>query len=210
MTGTFNFNEINNFDEHIAQSIPNYNFMIEQVEMYARHYYQKDYPIYDVGCSTGSMVNRLANDGYDSYGIDSSSLVKVSDRLKKGDFFEENLPKCSVITSIFFLQFLSRQSRKNALEKIQYSLINNGIAIICEKTLFDDSEIENVTSIGYLYNKLKSFDGNDILKKSYSLLNTMWLKTNKTLYDELSAYGEATLFFKSYGFEGYILKKGKS
>jgi len=70
---TFDFNKIEDFDEHIRLSIPNYDFLFEQVKVLVEAFAEEECPVVDVGCSTGRLVSSLTVS--QCYGIDSSSLI---------------------------------------------------------------------------------------------------------------------------------------
>lgn len=210
---TFDFNKIEDFDKHIKLSIPNYDFLIGQVKMLVEAFAEKGFPIVDVGCSTGSLIDSLEIHDTTCYGVDSSNLIHSIPHIQhnksfiKEDFFEWEMPKnCSVVTSIFFLQFLGYADRLRALQKITENMIPKGRLIICEKTYFHDNRIEHIMNSHHLQEKRKNFDDKSILDKNIELSNSMKLSTDEELLGDLSQYGDVTVFFKSLGFTGYIVK----
>jgi len=212
----FDFNTIDDFDEHIRLSIPNYEFLISQVKMYIDAFAESNCPVVDVGCSTGSLIASIdASEDIQFYGIDESILIdnaiatneSINKHFEQVDFFEWDMPKdCSVVCSVFFLQFLGYKERKTALKKMTKHLIEGGRLIVCEKTYFHDSRIEHIVSANYLEEKRANFSDKDILDKNTKLGNSMKLKTDRELITELSAYGDVTVFFKSLGFTGCIVR----
>ena len=57
---SFDKNVPKNFDKHISKSVPLYNethWLCEQVSDY---YIKEDSIVYDIGCSTGKLLNKIA------------------------------------------------------------------------------------------------------------------------------------------------------
>jgi tRNA (cmo5U34)-methyltransferase len=203
----FNFDNQENFDKHIDLSIPDYGSMIHIVKEVIECFVGQEGTHLDVGCSTGKLVLELYERGIDSTGVDLSKIIQSHPRLKKLDYFAFNGGrKYDVITSIFFLQFLRDANRKSALNKIfKHDLKRGGRVIICEKTHFDDPIIENVMDTSYLKFKRQHFTAEEILEKKFQLAESMFLKTQSQLLEELSEFGDLSVFWKSYGFVGVIV-----
>jgi hypothetical protein len=47
----FDFNKIDDFDDHINKSIPNYDLLIDSIKSMSEYFYVKSASIYDLGCS---------------------------------------------------------------------------------------------------------------------------------------------------------------
>lgn len=210
---SFNFNEIENFDNHINLSIPNYDFLKNHIKFFIEAIQEDDTNVLDLGCSTGSLLIELdKKENINYYGYDISNLIPniKSDNLK---FIKEDLDKidfpdnASVITSIFTLQFLPSNKRKNVLKKIYNSLNKGAYFIMCEKIYLEDKNLENLNNIIYYKYKRKNFSDTEILKKQEELANVMKLKTLKEIEEELSNFSNIECFWKSYGFCGIIAKK---
>jgi len=56
----FSFSTVENFDEHINKSIPNYRSLINDVESLSQYFIEPKTNIVDIGCSTGIFIQRLA------------------------------------------------------------------------------------------------------------------------------------------------------
>lgn len=208
----FDFNTIDDFDRHIELSIPNYEFMVSLVKEYMEIFAEPSTNIVDIGCSTGKLIRSLDKIDASYHGIDTSNLLKTEFvdgvSLVKKDIFDWTFPeKCSVISSIFFLQFLSPRCRRKVLDMVTKNLLAGGYFIVCEKTICDDPTIENVNTALYLQRKRDEFNDAQILDKSIQLTRSMFTITNTALFNELSIVGTPTVFFKSYGFIGYIVRR---
>lgn len=212
----FNFDEITNFDEHIALSIPNYSFLIDNIKSLIKALYAPNDTVSDYGCSTGRLMTELSNDIPDCnfFGVDDSKLlVEVSSpnlKLVNDDLFLcGDLMESSIITSIFFLQFLPDYLRREALDIVKDYLEPNGYFIVCEKVYSNLPEISNIVTALHFEEKLKSFHSSEILNKYIKLSRSMRLKTENELIEEMSQIGTVTTFFKSFEFVGLIVKNNK-
>lgn len=201
----FNFSDIENFDKHIEMSIPDYNSMNRIVKELIKFFVGTDGTHLDVGCSTGKLVFDLHVKNIHSIGIDTADIIQDSEYLIKGDYFKKHFEPVNLITSIFFLQFLRETERKKALDKMMSEVKAGGHLIICEKTHFDNPVIENVMETSYLKFKRQHFTAEEILEKKFQLAESMFLKTEIQLMDELWKYGKPSVFWKSYGFMGIIV-----
>ena len=56
----FSFSTIEDFDNHINKSIPNYRDLISDVESLSQYFIEPGTNIVDIGCSTGVFIERLA------------------------------------------------------------------------------------------------------------------------------------------------------
>ena len=111
----FDFSKIQNFDNHIKLSIPDYDSLSNIFKHLALRYADTSQPIVDLGCSTGRFLLSL-KDHTDQLlmGVDEISThmpndvdnVKFID-IDANQFFRVNRnQQFSVIVSMFFLQFL--------------------------------------------------------------------------------------------------------
>lgn len=201
----FNFDNVRDFDKHIELSVPDYNSMIHIVKEMIECFAGDGGTHLDVGCSTGKLVLDVLDKGIDSIGVDMSSIIQNAPQLRKENYFNFNESTFDVITSIFFLQFMKPRSRKRALDKMVSELERGGRLIICEKTHFNDPVIESVMDSSYLKFKRQHFTAEEILEKKFQLAESMYLKTESQLMEELCEYGEVSTFWKSYGFIGVIV-----
>jgi tRNA (cmo5U34)-methyltransferase len=65
----FSFDTIQNFDEHIDKSIPNYKLLQEAIVSLSDFVVQPNTAIVDLGCSTGKLLNAIPHNG-EKIGID--------------------------------------------------------------------------------------------------------------------------------------------
>src|SRR5210317_2005890 len=134
MAKQFDFNKIDDFDDHIQQSIPSYETLALSTKMLAEYYYQRGSNIYDLGCSTGKFLNSLETN-CNKIGYDNSNLLPFMDGFYnvdlEGGFIVEN---ASVVFSLFTMQFLRKEYRMDYLRTIYDGLNDGGALFIAEKT----------------------------------------------------------------------------
>ena len=211
----FDFNKIKDFDRHINLSIPNYDFLKENIIYLIEALTENETKVLDLGCSTGSLlfeINKLKNNTY--IGYDISNLLPEADYSKDNLYFKKeniidvDLPdNASVISSIFTLQFLPTHKRKTVIDKVYESLNKDGYFIVCEKIHAIDPCLESITNAIYYKYKGKHFSSEEILKKQQGLTSVMKLKTMPALLNELNKFSMVEVFWKSYGFCGIIARK---
>ena len=215
MSEQFDFDKIENFDDHISMSIPNYDDMIKQVINYIECLSQQHTTVLDIGCSTGKMLQMVDHQPHTVYlGIDNSNLIPMDDNriiFKDMDIFDFEFDKWgsdfSVVTSIFTLQFLPLHKRTELLDKVFNKMISGGVMIVAEKIYMDDPQIESINVTNYLESKRGKFTDEQILDKAQQLTRTMSLRTETELVNELSTYGTVIPFWRNYSFVAHIVRK---
>jgi predicted TPR repeat methyltransferase len=65
----FDFNSMENFDNHIDSSIPSYGVMAQMVRNLSPWFLSPSKSIVDLGCSTGKLLESITHDGM-KYGVD--------------------------------------------------------------------------------------------------------------------------------------------
>lgn len=209
----FDFNKIKDFDQHINLSIPNYDFLSSHVKFLIEALTEKETNVIDLGCSTGSLLLSLERDSSCSYyGYDISNLlpkdIKTEIVFENKDILKTDLPNdASVVSSIFTLQFLPTHKRKEVIKKAYDSLNEGGHFIVCEKTHSENPSLESLTNSVYYKYKRQHFTDNEILEKQQELTSIMKLKTSKMIEEELKDFSFVEIFWKSYGFCGFIARK---
>jgi tRNA (cmo5U34)-methyltransferase len=210
---TFSFDTINNFDEHIAQSIPNYHTLTEAICDLSTYFMTKDTQVIDLGCSTGKLLERLPHHGK-KIGID------IADNLLP-ESHDDTLYVCkdlrtftalgesSLILSNFTLQFLPYEDRPNILSMVYDSLIEGGAFIWAEKVREESGELEQVIHGAHYDFKRKAFSAEEILNKERDLRPIM--KVNSSMRNQILAenagFTVGTMFWKFFNFEAWLFVK---
>ena len=77
---TFDFNKIEDFDNHINLSIPNYNQLLSLFIDLATIFSGENTTVIDYGCSTGKLLRALPKKEMCRYiGVDNSNLIPDTD-----------------------------------------------------------------------------------------------------------------------------------
>lgn len=209
----FSFDTIDNFDEHIAKSIPNYHTLTEAICDLSTYFMTEDTQVTDLGCSTGKLLERLPHGGR-KLGIDiSENLLPQSlgntHYILRDLRAVDSLTKSSLILSIFTLQFIPYEDRPNILSVIYESLTKGGAFIWAEKVIEESGELEKVINGAFFDFKRKVFTPEEILNKEQDLRPIMKLNSsvqNQVLADQ-AGFRVGTMFWKFYNFEAWLYIK---
>lgn len=216
------------FDDMVHRSVPFYEEMQRMIGELAADHFQDNTDIYDLGCSTGAtliQMNGTVPEHIPFVGIDDSSDmldkcarnlkesgIKRNVRLEIGDLNKGiDISNASVVVLCLTLQFVRPINREKLLKRIFSGLVNDGVLIIIEKILAEDSSF-NRDFIKYYYDlkKRNHYSDMEIAQKREALENVLIpykLSENITLFRE-AGFSHCEVFFKWYNFSGFIGKKG--
>lgn len=223
----FNKEVVTVFDDMVVRSVPFYIEMHRMIGELTKDFAVKDTNVYDLGCSTGTtMLNldKVLPQDIHFVGIDNSDemLIKCKNNLKnagvKRKVRYENqdlnhdieLDNPSVVIFCLTLQFLRPLKRERILKKVCESLPENGVVILIEKILTEES-ICNRLFIEHYYEfkKRNGYNETEIAKKRESLENVLVpykLSENEELLKSCG-FRYTEVFFKWYNFAGLIAIK---
>jgi tRNA (cmo5U34)-methyltransferase len=212
-TEPFSFDTIDDFDDHIAQSIPNYHTLSEAICNLSTYFMMEDTQVIDLGCSTGKLLERLPHLGK-KIGIDiADNLLPQSHGetlyVRKDLRALNNLGKSSLILSIFTLQFIPYEDRPHILSTIYESLVEGGAFIWAEKVREETGELEQVLHGAHYDFKRKAFTAEQILNKERDLRPIMKVNssTRNQILAENAGFTVGTMFWKFFNFEAWIYIK---
>lgn len=214
------------FDSHIGASIPGYkDGLLPTCVALSRRFVQPTTTVVDVGCSTGHLLaairreNRAARPDVSYVGIDSEPNFGChwSRRRAKNLAFEvcdartyNGYADASLVLSLFTVQFLRPIDKRPLLRRIYDGLVEGGALIIAEKTLAENSRLQDALTFPYYDYKLKrGFTSDNILDKERCLRGQMTLWTETELGSALSQAGFSQLqtIWKSFVFVGVLAIK---
>jgi tRNA (cmo5U34)-methyltransferase len=215
MTSTkpFSFDTIEDFDDHIAKSIPNYHLLSSAISDLSTFFTRPDTRVVDLGCSTGALLETIPFLG-EKIGIDVSEnlLPQSHDKvtyLKKDLRAFDTFGVSSFIMSIFTLQFIPPEDRLNILHAVHSSLIEGGAFVWAEKVYEYDGLYERVFNNAYYDFKRKKFSPEEIMDKERDLRQLMTVQTsehNQELAHQ-AGFFEGGIFWKFYNFEARLYIK---
>ena len=216
------------FDEHIEKSIRGYSQLMDDVISLSRYFVENETNVVDIGCSTGKMTKALID-----YNLDHAETASYIG-LEIADGFDEDLKKrqkelkwyeyvkfekldartyeyknCSLITSIFTLQFMPKYDRKELLQNIYNGLNCGGAYIFAEKTICENALVQDMITFNYYDYKRKSFTTEDIMDKERTLRHMMKPNTWKEIEGMLTEAGFSVIqpFWRNHAFVGALAVK---
>ena len=175
------------FDEHISWSIRGYDNLLNDVISFSRYFVENDTNVVDLGCSTGKTTERMLLHNKDHckdatyVGIEIAKgfYDNLDERLKnlnknepwaqvkfiKDDVIDHKFNNCSLVTSIFTLQFMPKKDRKQVIKNIYNGLNDGGAFIFAEKIYTENAFIQDMLTFNYYDFKREKFDAEDIMDK---------------------------------------------
>lgn len=215
------------FDKHIDLSIRHYSTLHDDIVKMSRYFVEDDTNIYDLGCSTGktlaAMIDQNRSFAPDAHyvGIEHAEgfREKMQERMMAYEMddlelrFEDvrtaDMHNASLITSIFTLQFMPRQSRQQVLNDVYDALNPGGAFIFAEKTYSCSPKVQDMLTFMYYDFKRESFGAEDIMDKEQTLRNMLkpntWSELNTML--ENAGFESVQTFWQNHLFVGAIAIK---
>ena len=210
----FNFSNVEDFDNHIKLSIPNFYTLDNIFSSITYEYAQPESIVLDLGCSTGRFLNNLTKLPNTKYvGCD---LVNFKNRRQSFSYdqldVEESLKKylnknVSCLICMFTLQFLGKSKRQRVLELLNNYIKQGTVLLLSEKVFLDNTRLQTLIHRMHIQEKRLHFTDKQILDKDNQLSVSMYCKTEKELETELKFLGNFTKVWQSYNFMGYTVYK---
>ena len=215
------------FDEHIEKSIRGYSNLLDDVISLSRYFVEDDTNIVDIGCSTGKLTKAMIEYNKDHCEYANWVGVEIADGfvddLKKRkkelsshkieflleDIRDYKFANCSLVTSIFTLQFMPKKDRKKVIRHIYEGLHEGGAFIFSEKTICESALVQDMITFNYYDYKRKTFTTDDIMDKERTLRNMMKPNTWDEIVDMLKEAGFTNIqpFWRNHAFVGAIAIK---
>jgi tRNA (cmo5U34)-methyltransferase len=212
------------FDNHIDKSVRGYSHLWGDILSLSKYFVEDFTQVVDIGCSTGKLLKgmieqnqahipnaqytgiEIEDDFYGDYNFDEEKYQQLS--YYKGDVRDYSFNNCSLITSIFTLQFMSPKDRQEVLNKVYNGLNTGGAFIFSEKTFSCNPKIQDMMTFTFYDYKRKYFSDKEILDKEVQLRHMMKLNTKTEIYDMLNKAGfEVHNFWQNFNFIGAIALK---
>ena len=195
------------FDEHIDWSIRGYSNLLDDVINLSRYFVENNTKVVDIGCSTGKLTKRVMEHNNDvcpsaNYvGVEvakgffdnmdkrktelNKKFPKLSLEFIKDDIRNYKFENCSLVTSLFTLQFMPYSSRETVIQNIYDGLNEGGAFIFAEKIDTTHSRLENMLRTIYYDFKNQKFSYDDIMTKEKTLQNMLkpnsWIEIENML-----------------------------
>ena len=209
------------FDDHIDDSIRGYKDLCDDVVSISRYFVEDNTNVLDIGCSTGKLINRIAErneqapnsnfvgldveKNFQEYWKNESNVTCQLDDIRQYD----KLENLSLVTSLFTLQFIAEQDRTKIIKRIYEGLIEGGAFIFSEKVYSLNPKIQNMLDMIYYDYKKKSFSEKEILDKEQELRHLMKLTTEHKLIRSCESVGfkGIQVFWRNFNFIGVLAIK---
>jgi tRNA (cmo5U34)-methyltransferase len=219
----FDNNVADVFEDMVNRSVPGYEFLIENIGVMSKKFYQKNTVIYDLGSSlcacSLSILEKLKNIEVQICAVDSSEAM--IDTCKKNinrkeikfihsDILDIDIKNTSVVILNLTLQFISLEKRTYLLEKIFSKLNKNGVIIITEKIkidkMSDDIFFKNFHDF---FKENNGYSKEEIDRKKIALSETMIIESEKIHEDRFRDIGCKKFYkwFQCYNFVSWVLIK---
>lgn len=202
---SFNAEVAEVFDDMVTRSVPLYRENQELTVELLSQMLTKGETVYDLGCSTGSVLHLIASHlkylDLNLIGLDESAPMVEKARLKMKAFGHKNitideaditqsmlLPSGAVVMN-YTLQFLPLEARLPLLKKIYQALRPGGALILAEKILAETPEMQSLmTEIYYAFKGQNGYSELEIAQKREALENVLIPLTPK---DQMKLLAEA-------------------
>lgn len=215
------------FPDMIRRSVPGYETIISLLGVLANQYAQDNTRIYDLGCSLGaatlSIHQQTRTLDLEHICIDNSEAMvkRCESRLDRlmpeaklqllcEDIEKSDIKNTSVVVVNFTLQFLTPETRLALLKKIYDGLLPNGVLVLSEKLVFDDST-ENQHQIDWHHNfkRANGYSDLEISQKRAAIENIMIPDTFEQHQQRLQEAGfdESYQWFQSFNFVSMVAIK---
>lgn len=191
------------FDNHIENSIRGYTNLHHDVIKLSEYFVEDETDVVDIGCSTGKTIYEmmkqnsrfapLAHYSGIEYAsgfvndmnarhrqIESEELGSV--KFHNMDVRNASFANCSLVTSLFTLQFMPPRSRRDLVKKIHHGLNTGGAFIFAEKTMARDARLQEIMTFQFYDHKSEHFEADDLLSKERELRSMMKCSTWNDLH----------------------------
>ena len=194
----FNQNVARVFDDMVSRSVPGYEKVQEFTVNFGMEVILPKSSVYDLGCSTGTTLIRIAHSYLRKHeknlseipkfiGIDSSidMITRCKEKLQSYELStiikicQENIEDtkiidASLVISHYTLQFLKPTVRQTILQNIYLGLMPGGHLILSEKVYFSNTRLQDfVTEKYYNFKKANGYTQAEISRKREALENVL-------------------------------------
>lgn len=213
------------FVDHVTQSVPGYQEGHNIVCALSDFFCLEDSTCYELGTSTGELLNKLATHNAHKPKIRWVGVDTEQPMIDKAKTHCENMPntqficddirlvemdKSDFVVSYYVLQFVPPRDRQQLIDKIYASLNWGGAFVWFEKVRGPDARFQDILT--NLYNNFKisqGFSAEEILNKTESLKAIMEPFSSQGNLDLLKRAGfvDVMPIYRNLCFEGLVCIK---
>lgn len=168
----------NNFEKHVREQLPWYDFVTSAVVHIVRHYLPTNGSIYDIGASTGNIGRAIA-EILESRNASLTSIEESAEMLKlfnapgtvlQRNALEVEYEKFDVAVLMLALMFFPPESRKQFLSNLCNKVKPGGCIILVDKIQTPSSYLSTVLHRLTIAGKVSTgTSSEDIIKKELSI-----------------------------------------
>ena len=221
----FNAPVVRVFDDMLNRSVPLYKECLELTVRMAQHFARPKQSVFDLGCSTGALLARLAKElpkSVSLVGVDNSPdmLKKARRKLKnhagRCQFNEADLEgeltlsNACVVVMNYTLQFVPPKRRGKMLKTICAGLNTGGALILIEKVVGSSEQTDDLfVSEHHRFKEQQGYSKLEIARKRQALEQVLVPLTAGENERALkrSGFSEVETFFRWCNFTGWIAIK---
>jgi tRNA (cmo5U34)-methyltransferase len=218
------------FDDMLVRSVPFYTEQQAVIQEAAQKFYVPDTFVYDLGCSTGTTLIRLAKalgPQAKLVGFDNSEPMLDKARINiatagcseqielrcldlNEDVTQADLSRASVVTLCWTLQFVRPLKRDALIRWIYDGMVSGGTLIVTEKVLTNSSDMNRYfIEFYYDFKRRNGYSDEEIHKKREALENVLIpyrVDENFELFRR-NGFPVVETFFQWYNFAGFMAVK---
>lgn len=221
----FGGNIAESFGEHVRRSVPLYDMGHELVCRLSDFFVNNNSVCYELGCSTGELIRKLAEHNMHKpqirwIGLDQEEpmvakaiehcLSASNVEILHEDVVHYPFATCDYVVSYYTIQFIRPHLRQELFDKIYDSLNWGGAFVMFEKVRGPDARFQDMLTALYDdFKREQGFDDREIMSKSRSLRGVLEPYTSQANIDYLKRAGFADVMpvMKYLSFEGFLAIK---
>jgi tRNA (cmo5U34)-methyltransferase len=225
----FSGNTTKTFDEHVRKSVPLYTEGHDLICDMSDFFVKDDSVLYELGCSTGSLILKLAEHNKLKaearfIGVDiETDMIAVAEEKKSTlemkdlnvEFLVESIvdmkfEPTDMIVCYYTLQFIRPSVRQMLMDKLYESLNWGGALLLFEKVRGADARFQDIITALYTDYKIRmGYSYEDVVSKSRSLKGVLEPFSTQGNIDMLKRAGfvDINTVQKYLCFEGFLAIK---
>lgn len=222
---TFGGDIANSFDDHVSKSVPLYKEGHDLVLGLSDFFIKNDSVVYEIGCSTGALISKLAashqkREGAKFVGVDvEQGMIDFAknryDQIINLEFLHDDIMNLEMeesdfIVAYYTVQFIRPSLRQKLIDKLYSKLKWGGALVLFEKVRGSDARFQDILSTLYSEYKLQQgYTPDDIVAKSLSLKGVLEPFSTQGNIDMLKRAGflDVNTVQKYLCFEGFLAIK---
>jgi tRNA (cmo5U34)-methyltransferase len=218
------------FDDMLVRSVPFYLEQKHMIAEIAKKFWISGTKVYDLGCSTGTTLITLCqmikgSERFIGYDNSEPMLREAKKKIKafglknrielhnydlNKDLSKLSLKNASVVTLCWTLQFVRPLQRDSLIKKIYKGLVEDGILLVTEKVLTNNTHMNRFfIDLYYDFKKRNKYSFEEIQRKRESLENVLVpyrIDENIELFRR-NGFEIVEIFFQWYNFVGILCLK---